>query len=648
MCGIIGCVSRTSGENSEPIGAKVITGLKRIQYRGYDSFGFAYLDSKGPGQTHLENFKSTELIDSCDTAPDSDVMLGHTRWATHGRVNLTNCHPHLAIRAEFALVHNGIVENFQMLKRSLGNTHFMSETDTEVIVRLLESALAKSEFGSPLAKSPVVKAAASAADRTMIRIRAVQETIAQLNGRNTIAVMFDDGELIAYRQGSPLVIGVNKSEYFLASDALCFAPWTDQCFMLADGSCISMTKTVLYIENACGEEVMPIWQSSRLEAEELDMDGYHHFMLKEVMQQWRTIGCQTLNEPETRYTAVHKGRHEELASKAVSAIRKADTILITGAGGAYYTAMQIAWVLKEVAGVRAIAVQAYEIESAKCLVREGDLLIAVSQSGETADTLHAVRVAKAWGLKIMSTINMPMSTLAQESDFAFSNHLGAEVCVLSTKSATAQIVFGYLLAHELAGQSLVARKGLDAISSVLAEYLTDSTRIAIREIALELTQKQHAFLLGREENLGTALIGALNIKEATYLHAEAFAAGELKHGVLALIEDQTPVVVFVPEKDDYMVNVAAEVKARGAYVIGIGAEENVLFDKFIRLPALPAFLRPELGEDTGQGMYKACHGKALSAVVNIIPCQLLAYELAVLKGINPDRPRNLAKSVTVQ
>jgi glucosamine--fructose-6-phosphate aminotransferase (isomerizing) len=630
MCGIIGCVSRTLGKNSDQVGAKVIAGLKRIQYRGYDSFGFAYVGCGNHGEIQLQSYKSTESIDSCDATPDAHVMLGHTRWATHGRVNLTNCHPHLATRNKFALVHNGIVENFQVLKSLLEDSTFMSETDTEVIVRMLEHSLTASESGSQPSGPK-----ASAREFTTTRIKAVKKTVAQLEGRNTIAVIFEDGELIAYRQGSPLVIGINKSEYFLASDALCFAPWTNQCFMVEDGCCVSIAREAVYIENRIGNEVIPKWQSSRLEAEELDMDGYSHYMLKEVMQQWRTIGCQTLNEPGKDLSS-----EASEASGAIAAVRAAETILVTGAGGAYYTAMQIAWALKEVAGVRAIAVQAYEIESAKCLVKQGDLLIGVSQSGETADTLHAVRMAKAWGLKIVSTINMPMSTLAQESDFTFSNRLGAEVCVLSTKSATAQIVFGYLLAHELAGQGLAARKGLDAVASALAEYLTNSARVSIREVAVQLAQKQHAFLLGREENLGTALIGALNIKEATYLHAEAFAAGELKHGVLALVEEQTPVIIFAPENDDYMVNVAAEVKARGAYVIGISNKDNLLFDKFIRLPAPPALLR--------QGQHESSCSKALSTVVNIIPCQLLAYELAVLKGINPDRPRNLAKSVTVR
>jgi len=619
------------------VGEKVITGLKRIQYRGYDSFGFVYgmdADVNGSGKTvnsgglgsadgRLETFRSTELIDTCDAVPDTAVMLGHTRWATHGRVTLANCHPHCARTSDFALVHNGIVENFQNLKDSLDETQFVTDTDTEVVVRLLENAMEnlKHREGESIHVG---------LDRTQIltrlRFKALEVTMAQLRGRNTVAILFSDGEIIAYRQGSPLVIGMNENEFYLASDALSFAVWADQCFVIEDGVCVSIRKQGVYLKDHQGTRIYPEWQSSGLASEDLDMDGYRHYMLKEIMQQWRTLGCQSL-----------KGNS---LNGAIEAARSAHTVLVTGAGGAYYTALQIAWILKTVAGIRAIAVQAYEIEAAACLIAKGDLIIAVSQSGETADTLQAVRQAKSWGIKVASTTNMPMSTLEREADFCFENQLGAEVCVLSTKSATAQIAFGYLFSHELRGLEIGAQKGLDLAVRNLTHYLTDDLRVLVRDVAQTLINKQHVFLLGREENVGTALIGALNIKEATYLHAEAFAAGELKHGVIALIEDQTPVIVFVPEDDAYMINVSAEVKARGAHVIGIGARDNPLFDDFIALPKVSVS-----GQQSREHDYNA---RALAAVVNIIPCQLLAYELGVLRGVNPDRPRNLAKSVTVQ
>ncbi len=624
MCGLIGCVSRTTGGGFNSVADQVLTGLKRIQYRGYDSFGFAYVEENGSSKKRLEIQRSTELIESCDAAPDAEVMLGHTRWATHGRVSLENCHPHMSPAGTFALVHNGIVENFQSLKHSLNGVDFVSETDTEVIVALLERSLDSNRSSDTGLSHGCCK------DRlTKQRLQAVKDTMALLNGRNTIAALFDDGEIIAFRQGSPLVLGMNPTEYFLASDALCFAPWANQCFVLADGACVSIKPGRVYLENETGEQLPAKWKSSDLEAESLSMEGYDHFMLKEVMQQWRTIGCQALVETDANRV-----------SAALGAMRHAETVIVTGAGGAYYTAIQIAWLLRAVAGIRAIAVQAYEIGTVNCLVSAGDVVIGVSQSGETADTLHAVRAAKSWGLTVISTINMPMSTLEQESDFAFLNQVGAEVCVLSTKSASAQIAFGYLLAHEIAGSGEEARRGLDSVGSQLTMYLTDETRRAVRAVAVGLSEQQHTFLLGRDENVGSALIGALNIKEATYLHAEAFAAGELKHGVIALIEERTPVLVIVPKGDDYMINVAAEVKARGAHVIGIAAEQNPLFDEFIQLPVTPVVHAGYCDSALGQ--------KALSAVTSIIPCQLLAYELAILKGINPDRPRNLAKSVTVQ
>jgi glucosamine--fructose-6-phosphate aminotransferase (isomerizing) len=289
--------------------------------------------------------------------------------------------------------------------------------------------------------------------------------------------------------------------------------------------------------------------------------------------------------------------------------------------------VQIAWLLREVAGFRALAIPAYEIESMRPMFREGDFVLAVSQSGETADTIHAVEVASSWGLRIASLVNMPMSTIARLSEFSMANHCGPEICVLSTKSATAQVAFGYLLASSLSRLPDL-KKNMNHLSSTLSRTLSAETSRKIKSLALSLKGEQHLFILGRGHFYGTAQVAALNIKEASYVHAEAFAAGELKHGVIALIDQGVPVILFSDRLDPYMVNVAAEVKSRGARVIGIGYEDNELFDHFIALPVLPD---PHL------------------AIVNaMIPCQLLAYHLAVQAGLNPDKPRNLAKSVTVQ
>jgi glucosamine--fructose-6-phosphate aminotransferase (isomerizing) len=339
-------------------------------------------------------------------------------------------------------------------------------------------------------------------------------------------------------------------------------------------------------------------------------------MFKEILEQWRTIPVQcALDEPEFEVFT--------------DCIRQSGLVLVTGAGGAFYAAKQVAWLLRTIAGIKAMDVAAYEIQSLRSLVTKNDLLLVVSQSGETADSLQAIQTARDWGMKIACLVNMRMSTMTRISDFVFYNRAGAEECVLSTKSATAQITFGYLLANNLINRMPDARRHIDGLSRLLSGELVPSQLGQFQEVAKYLTNFEHLFVLGRGEHFANALIGALNIKEASYLHAEAFSAGELKHGVIALREPGTPVILFMPKDDEYMLGVANEVKARGAYVIAItneapGSGIDTVVD--VRLPL-------------------AGGGSPLSA---IIACQLLAYYIAVGKDLNPDRPRNLAKSVTVQ
>jgi glucosamine--fructose-6-phosphate aminotransferase (isomerizing) len=582
MCGIVACV----GEN---VGNLAVTGLQRMQYRGYDSYGFAWVNGED-GQI-LTRRSIDPLDDLEDHLPICSSVLGHTRWATHGGVSVENCHPHTATSGEFSLVHNGIVENYQDLKQKTGADTYASETDTEVIVKLLEIAL----------------------EQTNSRCQALWKVLDQLGGRNTIVVLFADGELLGVRQGSPLVLGKSDKGYFLGSDVLSFSCHSTLCYSVGDREMVHIQGQDLSVYDKHGGLLEIGWQLVESGESIISKDGHPHFMLKEIMEQWQTV---------TQGMAMDVTRQE-----FVENLRGCENILLTGAGGAYFACVQIAWLLREIAGIRALAIPAYEIESMSPMFKEGDFVLAVSQSGETADTIQAVEVASSWGLRIASLVNMPMSTLARLSEFSMANHCGPEICVLSTKSATAQVAFGYLLATSLSRLPDL-KKNMNHLSSTLSRYLSGETSRKIKSLALSLRSEQHLFILGRGHFYGTALVAALNIKEASYVHAEAFAAGELKHGVIALIEEGVPVILFSDSLDPYMLNVAAQVKSRGARVICIGYEDNELFDHFIPLPVLPDPL--------------------LATVSAMIPCQLLAYHLAVQAGLNPDKPRNLAKSVTVQ
>lgn len=585
MCGIVACSS-----DGETVSDKCVEGLTRLQYRGYDSFGFAW--SHGG---EIARSRSLDCLDEmAPVLPHATAVLGHTRWATHGGVTLANCHPHLAADGAFALVHNGIVENYQALKGKVAQAGrwLESETDTEVIVARMEVHLAAGRG----------------------RRAAVLASFAELEGRNTIVVLFSNGEIFGVRHGSPLVLGRAGDCLFLASDVLSFSPWTTTCFALPDHCAVRLDGGSCEAFDGTGAALKIEWVDCEVDREETSLDGYRHHMLKEIMEQWRTVASQAVITDA------------ELAP-LVQAVEASESVFITGAGGASYAARQIAWLLREVAGIRAFDVPAYEFESVRHCAVPGDVLIAVSQSGETADTIEAVTAAASWGMKIASLVNMPLSSLARLSAFTFTNRCGPEICVLSTKSASAQLTFGYLLAHAVARKPAVARTGIDSLSRTLSRYLVDAQLDIAHRIGERLSGCEHLFILGKDGYFGSALMGALNIKEASYLHAEAFTAGELKHGVLALIEEGVPVILFVPQVSGYLLNVAAEVKARGAFLIGVACERNELFDAFIPLPPLPA---------------------PLQLVSSIVPCQLLAYFIAVSRGLNPDRPRNLAKSVTVK
>ncbi len=575
MCGIFACVD----QQQRDVSALAIEGLMRLRYRGYDSYGFASLS-----ESSLTVTKSLDTLDDSVSLPATDAVIGHTRWATHGKVLLENCHPWLSAKGDFALIHNGVVENFLDLRS--GDL----DSDTAVIAMLFEETL----------------------NLNGDRSAALRSTMEALEGLNSVVVLFDDGEIVAARQGPPLQIARGAGRMFLASDALSFCKWADEACSLETGQLVSITSTGAYLVDKEGARNEIEWQGFNHSVDDISLDGHQHHMLKEVMEQWQTLpGNQ------------HLSNLELLAENA----REANTVFVAGAGGAHITSRQIAYLLSRIAGVNAMAVAVYDLDSITAQVREGDLFLAISQSGETADTISGAQIAKNWGCTIASLTNMPLSSLASIADIPLNGNVGPEVCVLSTKSASNQIAFGYLFAHEVIDQRQIALSHLAELSTALTEYLGPETLRDVQSIVDAHLGDAHIYILGHNLHRPTAAMAALNIKEASYIHAEAFSAGELKHGVLALVEEGTLVILFAEEDSSRALNAGAEVKARGAKLLGIGGKPNDLYDYHVPLPHL---------ED-----------KYLSAISGIVPGQLLAYQFAVSRGLNPDKPRNLAKSVTV-
>lgn len=569
MCGIVAL------SGVEDVSKLVVRGLQRLQYRGYDSFGFGWLTESG----NLQTLRRLDAVDELDQVlPATRVAVGHTRWATHGAVTLDHCHPQQG--DGFCLVHNGIVENFLQLACEVG---FGGDLDTQLICGLLDDAFM---------------------DLSESRATAMARVFTRLGGRNTLVVLFDDGEILGVRHGSPLILARAEGLVILASDLLSIAPFAAECYLLDDGDMVSIREQGSQLIRGDRSTYDIEWQAVTSLDDEVDRDGYPHFMLKEIMEQWQTLPRQ-LNNLVSLPEAL-----------------KFDQVIVTGAGGAYIAASQIAWLLRN-AGSRAFAIPAYEMLSARALFNDKSLVVAVSQSGETADTLSAASLCQRWGAQLVSLVNMPLSSLARMSDTSYQQHCGPEICVLSTKSATAQVMFGYQLAAGLL--DVDCGEPVAGLAAALSRYLSQQVSTDIRVVAASIANREHLFVLGAGRYHAVAQMCALNIKEASYVHAEAFSSGELKHGVIALIEPGTPVIVYL--EDEASISAAAEVKARGAHLIGIGHAPTIQCDDCIGIPTLPD---PDL-----------------SAITAMIPGQLLAYHLGVLRGVNPDRPRNLAKSVTV-
>jgi len=591
MCGIFGYYGNQDAARI------VANGLKRLEYRGYDSWGIAVLEKEIKITKQVGSIGDA-ILDPKILTSRSSISIGHTRWATHGGVTKNNAHPHYSSDQSFALAQNGIVENYTELKQDLikKGYKFWSETDTEVIVRLIEDKFKKIKD---------IKEATRAA-------------FLELEGRNTVILITKDGQIVGARNGSPLVIGKNfhTGEIYLSSDALSFAPFAKNMCILDNGQMIVIkNKNIQLLDIKSGKEIAVRFEDIGFKAEKIDKEGFDHFMLKEISEAPFVLN-QLIGQDVKAY--------EELAQ----AVKKAKNVYTIGSGGAGVAASQVGFYLRAIGKIRAISLIGSDAIEYEDLFGPDDLIIVISQSGETADVLEVLESAKKKGVKIASYVNMPGSMISRMSDYKFMSQSGPEICVMSTKTFDAQIAFGYLLAKTIAGENN-ARENLKQLAVAIEEYLFDKrNHELLKTIAKKLINKKDIFLFGKYQNFHIIREGMVKIIEAAYKHGHALPAGDLKHYVITLIEKGVPVIVAVSEdqvKSD-LLNAIHEVKARGAEIFAIASKHHPDFDVFIKVPDC----------------------EEVSAIMNLIPLQLLAYYMAVELGNNVDKPRNIAKSVTVK
>jgi len=581
MCGIIGYKGK---RNASDI---VIEGLKKLEYRGYDSWGIAIKNKE-----ILLKKEIGKITDFNEELPGSNLAIGHTRWATHGGVTKKNAHPHFSCNKEVMVVHNGIVDNFQDLKRGLSGHTFVSETDTELIAHLIEEHLDKGYE------------------------KAVLEAISKLEGRYAILVMFRDcNKLIAARRGSPIIIGVEEDGCFVASDVPAFLDYTNKVVYIDDHEMAIIDDGISFLNIDTGESVKKRLIEIDWKAEKAEKGEYKHFMIKEIMEQKETIN-RAINQDE-----------EEIKHVA-DKINNAFGTYLVGCGTAGKVCHTAEYFFSRIAGLHVNFAFASEFKNYHRFLTKGGLMIAVSQSGETADVLEAVKIAKDRGVEIASLLNVFASSMMGQSDFSLMINSGPEKAVASTKATTAQLALLMLLAYACKNKLDEGKRLLIDTSSKVNDMLNPRYEEHIRKLAEKIYNRKDIYILGRGINYPMALESAIKIQEVSYIHAEGFAAGELKHGPIALIEEGTPCIVLVANdenKRDILCN-AMEVKSRGGYIIGVSPDNNEIFDYWIKVPDV----------------------MDASPIVNIIPVQILAYHLALLCGFDPDRPRNLAKSVTVK
>ncbi len=605
MCGI---VAANAERNIIPI---LIDGLRRLEYRGYDSAGLACLEPGGDLFDHAEVGKVADLHTALNTNLTSHLGIAHTRWATHGAPTRANAHPHLS-NQRVAVVHNGIIENFENLKRELAaeGYEFKSETDTEVIAHLIDREL----------------------ERATRPMEAIQRACKRLDGAYAIAVLLRDcpDRLFGARQGSPLVVGVGVGEHFLASDAAALVPVTQQMMFLNDGDLVELGRDQVRVVDAELEPVERPIRISTLPADSVDKGSFRHFMEKEIHEQPDAIAT-TLNA-HLEGTRICPTLDRELLSKV-------QAIHIIACGTSYHAGLVARYWIESLARVPVSVEIASEYRYRQPAIPDDTLLIAISQSGETADTLAALSSAGEFGyLDTLGICNVPESALTRQCGHILMTRAGLEIGVASTKAFTTQLTVLLLLAAALAEAKhrdpALIRQVLEDLGQApqqAREVLAIGDRV--REVAEEIAEKPHALFLGRGPEYPIAMEGALKLKEISYIHAEAYAAGELKHGPLALVDDTLPVIVPASSNRllTKLISNLQEVRARGGKLY-VFADRGVTIEPH---PSVELIQVP------------APHSN-VSPIIQVLPLQFLAYHVGVLKGTDVDQPRNLAKSVTVE
>ncbi len=611
MCGIVGYIG---SKNALPM---LIDGLKRLEYRGYDSAGIAVLHD---GELNVQK-KVGKVVELEKAAPESKysgtIGIGHTRWATHGEPSDINAHPHTSNDGSIALIHNGIIENYHTIKTKLEKQGyvFKSATDTEALVHLITEM--KKNTGDL---------------ETAVRL-----ALRQVDGTYGIAVVSsqEPDKIIVARKGSPLIIGVGDNEHFVASDAAAIIQYTRQVVYLEDGEIAVLTKEKFETKTIDNVEKIKQVHEVTFDIEEIEKSGYDHFMLKEIMEQPETIR----NSMRGRVLADEGNAKLGGLRDVMLLLENTQRIIITACGTSWHAGLVGEYMLEQYAKVPVEVEYASEFRYRNPIIKPNDVLFLISQSGETADTLAALREAKQKGASVLGICNVVGSTIARESQGGVYIHAGPEIGVASTKAFTSQLIVLSLITLYIARQrgtmsveqGQIICKELLSLPEKVQSILNDTSEI--EQIAEEFSHTSNFLYLGRGYNFPVALEGALKLKEISYIHAEGYPAAEMKHGPIALIDENMPVVVIATKDNTYdkVISNIQEVKARKGRIIAIANEDDdqihSLSDHVIKVPQTVDLLSP---------------------IVNVIPLQLLSYFIAVKRGCNVDQPRNLAKSVTVE
>ena len=614
MCGIVGYIGN---KEAYPI---IINGLKRLEYRGYDSAGFIVNAEKFVSEKTKGKVSDLEEKAAKDVIPTATFGMGHTRWATHGVPNDKNSHPHLSNSGKLAIIHNGIIENYQSIKQRLQQEGYVfhSDTDTEVLINFIEYIKNKKQL--PLEE-------------------AVRYALNEVIGAYAIAVMEEDNpsKMVVARLGSPLVIGIGENEFYIASDASPFVEYTQNALYLEDGemATIELNKELQVRKIHNNKEVDPTIQELKISIDAIEKGGYEHFMLKEIFEQplsiQDTMRGRLLEDGTTKISGINNNLKQFLST---------DRIIIAACGTSWHAGLVGEYLFEELTRIPVEVEYASEFRYRNPVINASDIVIAISQSGETADTLAALKLAKERGAFIYGICNVVGSSIARLTDSGTYTHAGPEIGVASTKAFTTQLTVLTLLALHLGHKKGTIDhdtykrlcKELAHIPDLVAKTL-EMNKDKVLEIAREYKDVSNCIYLGRGYNFPVALEGALKLKEISYIHAEGYPAAEMKHGPIALIDENMPVVFLAPSKGHYekVVSNAQEIKARKGKIIAVVTEHDCqmssLADHVLEIPEVDEIFSP---------------------ILSVIPLQLLSYHIATMRGCNVDQPRNLAKSVTVE